>query len=54
MEEIENESNEEEPTEEELNQCLDWDSRNFGDQEFFENGSKYKVSFHSMNFWKYI
>jgi len=41
--EMESENNEEEVTEDELNQCLDWDSRNFGDSEFLPDGGKYKV-----------
>ena len=41
---MEPEKEEDELQEDELNQCLDWDSRNFGDLEFQPTGSKYKVS----------
>jgi hypothetical protein len=41
--ELENENNDDEVTEDELNQAVEWDSRNFGDQEFLPDGRKYKV-----------
>ena len=33
----------EEVTEDELNQSLEWDSRNFGEKHFLPDGDKYKV-----------
>ena len=35
----------EEVTEDELNQSLEWDSRNFGEKHFLPDGDKYKVFF---------
>ena len=37
-------SDEDELTEDELEQSADWDSRNFGDEEFLPNGGRYQVN----------
>lgn len=36
-------SDDDELTEDELNQSADWDSRNFGDEEFLPSGGKYQI-----------
>ena len=36
-------SEDDELTEDELEQSADWDSRNFGDEEFLPNGGRYQV-----------
>ena len=43
----------EEVTEDELNQSLEWDSRNFGEKHFLPDGDKYKVNF-IFNFLNYF
>jgi len=44
-------SEDDELTEDELEQSADWDSRNFGDEEFLPNGGRYQViiSFEFLN-----
>ena len=37
-------SEDDELTEDELEQSADWDSRNFGDEEFLPNGGRYQVN----------
>ena len=39
-------SEDDELTEDELEQSADWDSRNFGDEEFLPNGGRYQVNTH--------